>query len=130
MINYYTIRFLWSRIYSSDLFHPARFSGWIVPDQIVWVFIGSGALSFLVDNSLGAIAMNLFLIVLVVYFLQGLATIIYFLESRNVPVFFWVLIFFVIVFQPLLIGAAIGLGIFDTWMDVRKIRADQGQGLE
>jgi uncharacterized protein YybS (DUF2232 family) len=59
-----------------------------------------------------------------------LAILIYFLESRNVPVFFWVLIFFVIVFQPLLIGAGIGLGVFDTWMDLRKIRTNREQGLE
>ena len=48
--------------------------------------------------------------------------IISFLESRKVPVFFWILIFIVIVFQPLLIGATIGLGIFDIWMDMRKVR--------
>jgi uncharacterized protein YybS (DUF2232 family) len=58
----------------------------------------------------------------VVYFLQGLAILIHFLESRNVPVFFWTLIFFVIVLQPLLIGVAVGLGIFDIWIDLRKIR--------
>ena len=129
-INYYTVRFLWGRIYGLDLFHPARFSGWAIPDQAVWVFIGSGILSFLADNILGAIAMNLFLIALIVYFLQGLAILICFLESRNVPFFFWVLIFFVIVFQPLLIGAGIALGIFDTWMDLRKIRANRGQSGE
>ena len=130
VISYYMTRFLWGRIYSLDLFHPARFSGWAVPDQTIWVFIGSGALIFLADHILGTIAMNLFFIALIVYFLQGLAILIYFLESRNVPVFFWVLIFFVIVFQPLLIGAGIGLGIFDTWMDLRKIRTNREQGLE
>ena len=128
-ISYYMTRFLWGRIYSLDLFHPARFSGWAVPDQTIWVFIGSGALTFLADNILGTIAMNLFFIALIVYFLQGLAILIYFLESRNVPVFFWVLIFFVIVFQPLLIGVGIGLGIFDVWMDIRKIRGSEGQSL-
>ena len=117
---------MWGRINGLDLFHhPARFSGWVIPDQAVWVFIGSGILSFLADNILGAIAMNFFFITLIVYFLQGLAILIYFLVSRNVPFFFWVLIFFVIVFQPLLIGAGIALGIFDTWMDLRKIRANR-----
>jgi len=127
VINYYATRFLWGRIYSLDLFHPARFSRWMIPEQTVWVFIGSGVLSFLVDNIIGAIAMNLLLIALIAYFFQGLAILIYFLESRNVPVFFWILIFFVIVFQPLLIGAGIGLGVFDTWMDLRKIRFNREQ---
>ena len=127
VINYYAARFLWGRIYGSDLFHPARFSGWSVPDQTVWVFIGSGALLFSADGILGAVGMNLFFLVSVVYFFQGLSILIYFLESRNVPVFFWILIFFVIAFQPLLVGAAIGLGVFDIWMDMRKIRKTQDQ---
>ena len=130
MINYYTIRFLWGYLYSVELFHSARFSEWVLPDQTIWVFIGSGALIFLADNILGPIAMSLFFIALIVYFLQGLAILIYFLESRNVPVFFWFLIFFVIVFQPLLIGAGIGLGLFDTWMDTRKVRVNRKQNLE
>ena len=55
VINYYTTRFLWGRIYSLDLFHPARFSEWAVPDQTVWVFISSGALFFLANDILGII---------------------------------------------------------------------------
>ena len=130
LIDYYSIRFLWRRIYSDDLFHHARFSDWVVPDQMVWVLISSGAVFLLADNILGAIGVNLLLMALIVYFFQGLSIIIYFLESRNVPVFFWVLIFFVIVLQPLLIGASIGLGVFDIWMDMRKIRTSGEQNSE
>ena len=96
---------------------------------MLWVFISSSGLSFLFDNTLGDIALNVLFITLISYFLQGLAILVYFLESRNVSVFFWVPIFLVIVFQPLLIGAAIGLGIFDVWMDIRKIRGSEGQSL-
>jgi uncharacterized protein YybS (DUF2232 family) len=123
LINYYATRFLWGRIHSYDLFHQARFSSWFVSDQVVWVLIGSSAIFLLNDNILGVVGINLLLLTLVVYFFQGLSLIIYFLESRKVPVFFWVLIFIVIVFQPLLIGASIGLGIFDIWMDMRKVRS-------
>ena len=122
VVNYYMVRLLWRRIYGPGLFHPARFSGWVAPEQAIWVLIGSGGLLFFAEGILGALGLNLFFLVLVVYFLQGLAILIHFLDSRNVPVFFWVLIFFVIVLQPLLIGAAVGLGIFDTWIDLRKIR--------
>ena len=122
LINYYVTRFFWGRIYNLDLFHPARFSEWVVPEQTIWVFIGSCVLSIFPSNVLGFIGINFFLITLVAYFLQGLAILIYFLESRNVPVLFWFLIFFVIVLQPLLIGIGIGLGIFDIWMDLRKVK--------
>ena len=112
VINYYAARFLWGRIYGSGLFHPARFSEWAVPDQTVWVFIGSGALCFLADGTLGVVGINLFLLVLVVYFFQGLAILIYFLESRNVPVFFWILIFFVHSFSASFDRGRDGIGSF------------------
>ena len=95
---------------------------------VVIVAVAKGVATLSVtDNILGTIGLNLFLMALVVYFFQGLSIIIFFLESRNVPVFFWVLIFFVIIFQPLLIGASIGLGIFDIWLDMRKVRANGEQ---
>jgi len=122
VVNYYMVRLLWRFIYGPGLFHPARFSRWVAPEQAIWVFIGSGGLLFFAEGILGTLGVNLLSLVLVVYFLQGLAILIHFLDSRNVPVFFWILIFFVIVLQPLLIGVAVGLGIFDTWIDLRKIR--------
>ena len=130
LINYYATRFLWRRIDTYEMFHHARFSGWIVPDQVIWVLIGSSSVFLLADNALGAIGINLLLMTLIAYFFQGLAVTIYFLESRNVPVFFWVLIFFVILLQPLLVGASIGLGVFDTWMDLRKVRVIREQNSE
>ena len=38
--------------------------------------------------------------------------------------------FFVILLQPLLVGVSIGLGVFDTWMDLRKIRVTGKQTSE
>ena len=130
LINYYATRFLWRRIYGYDMFHEARFSGWGIPDQVIWVLIASSAVFLLADNALGSIGINLLLMTLVAYFIQGMAITIYFLESRNVPVFFWILMFFVILLQPLLVGVSIGLGIFDTWMDLRKIRVIGKQNSE
>ena len=130
LINYYATRFLWRRIYGYDMFHEARFSGWVIPDQVIWVLIGSSAVFLLADNALGSIGINLLLMTLVAYFIQGMAITIYFLESRNVPVFFWILMFFVILLQPLLVGVSIGLGVFDTWMDLRKIRVIGEQNSE
>ena len=130
LINYYATRFLWRRIFGYDIFHEARFSGWVIPDQVIWVLIVSSAVFLLADNALGSIGINLLLMTLVAYFIQGMAITIYFLESRNVPVFFWVLMFFVILLQPLLVGVSIGLGVFDTWMDLRKIRVTGEQNSE
>ena len=122
LINYYATRFLWRCIYGYDIFHEGRFSVWVIPDQVIWVLIGSSAVFLFADNALGSIGVNLLLMTIVAYFIQGMAITIYFLESRNVPVFFWILMFFVILLQPLLVGVSVGLGVFDTWMDMRKVR--------
>ena len=70
LINYYATRFLWRRIYDYDMFHEARFSGWVIPDQVIWILIGSSAVFLLADNALGSIGINLLLMTLVAYFFK------------------------------------------------------------
>ena len=59
----------------------------------------------------------------VVYFAQGISIVIHFLKARKVPVFLWFIIFILIFAQPLLIGLVAGMGVFDMWVDFRKIRS-------
>jgi uncharacterized protein YybS (DUF2232 family) len=59
---------------------------------------------------------------MVIYFAQGMSIAIHFLKTRKVPIFLW-LIFFILIFaQPILIGLIAGIGVFDIWVDFRKIR--------
>jgi len=66
--------------------------------------------------------LNLFVITAVIYGLQGMAVAVYFLDKKSVPVFLWVIVFILIFSQPLLIGLLLGLGLFDTWLDFRKLK--------
>jgi len=120
--NYALIRITWMRIYGPGLFSGRAFSEWICPENLVWGFILSGAALFLGQGMVADAGLNVFLVMLCIYFAQGLSIIVYFLKVRKVPTFFWFVLFILIFVQPLLIGLVAGLGVFDIWADFRKLR--------
>ena len=122
VVNYTLIRFAWMRLYGIGLFSGRAFSDWICPENLVWCFIFSGAALFLGSGIVENAGLNVFLVMLCIYFSQGLSIVIHFLKVRNVPTFFWFVLFILIFVQPLLIGLLAGLGVFDIWVDFRKIR--------
>ncbi len=122
VVNYVLIRIVWTRLYGPGLFSGAAFSKWICPENLIWGFILSGAALFLGQGIVADVGMNIFLVMMVIYFAQGLSIVVYFLKARNVQVFFWFVLFVLIFVQPLLIGLVAGLGVFDIWADFRKLR--------
>ena len=122
VVNYTLIRFAWMRLYGIGLFSGRAFSDWICPENLVWCFIFSGAALFLGSGIVENAGLNVFLVMLCIYFSQGLSIVIHFLKVRNAPTFFWFVLFILIFVQPILIGLLAGLGVFDIWVDFRKIR--------
>ena len=122
VVNYTLIRLAWMRIYGVGLFSGRAFSDWICPENLVWCFIFSGAALFLGSGIVENAGLNVFLVMLCIYFSQGLSIVIHFLKVRNAPTFFWFVLFILIFVQPILIGLLAGLGVFDIWVDFRKIR--------
>lgn len=94
---------------------------WRAPENLVWVLIAAGFSLFLFSGGLKYFAINLFLVVSVVYLYQGMAIVLFFLKKYNVPS--WLrppVYFFLIVQQILTVVVAVG-GLFDQWIDFRKI---------
>jgi uncharacterized protein YybS (DUF2232 family) len=120
--NYALIRIAWTRLYGPGLFSGGAFSEWLCSESMIWGFILSGAALFLGQGMVADAGQNVFLVMLVIYFIQGLSIVVYFLKARNVQVFFWFVLFILIFVQPLLIGLVAGLGVFDIWADFRKLR--------
>jgi uncharacterized protein YybS (DUF2232 family) len=120
--NYALVRIAWMRLYGPGLFSERSFSEWICPDNLVWGFIFSGVALFLGQGLVADAGLNVFLVMLCIYFAQGLSIVVHFLKARKVPIFFWFVLFILIFAQPLLIGLLAGLGVFDIWVDFRKIR--------
>ena len=94
---------------------------WRSPEKIIWMFIFSGALLFLPSEGIVFISLNVFLVICFIYFLQGLAIISFLFQNKNVPAFFRYLFYFLIAVQQFLMIPIIALGIFDIWIDFRKV---------
>jgi uncharacterized protein YybS (DUF2232 family) len=95
---------------------------WKVAENLVWVLIVSGSGALFLQGGWQRLAWNLLIIVLAIYFLQGLAILSYFFNIKGVPPAFRVLGYFLVVASfPLRVLAA-GVGIFDLWIDFRKPR--------
>jgi uncharacterized protein YybS (DUF2232 family) len=67
--------------------------------------------------------LNGLLVMLLIYFFQGIAIVSFYFEKMRLPLLArWVLYFFTLQVLPLVIG----LGVFDMWLNVRKIKSNPG----
>jgi uncharacterized protein YybS (DUF2232 family) len=94
---------------------------WKAPEKIIWIFIASGALFFIPQKDINFISLNIFLVVCFIYLLQGLAIVSFLFQSKKVPVFFLYLFYFLIAVQQILMIPIMAIGLFDIWVDFRKL---------
>jgi len=94
---------------------------WKIPEFIIWIFIVSGALLFIPQKDINFISLNLFLVICFVYLLQGLAIVSFLFQMKNVPFFFRYLFYFLIAVQQFLMIPIMAIGLFDIWVDFRKL---------
>jgi len=97
------------------------FTLWKAPEALVWLLIAAGFGS-LASGPVQTVAWNLLIVVLPVYFLQGLAVISYFFRLRGFSPFMrgmgYLLLTVINPFQLLVAG----IGVFDLWVDFRRPR--------
>jgi len=98
------------------------FQYWKAPDSLIWLLIPAGFAVAFIDGIVERLALNMLVILLPVYFLQGLAIIdCFFRRKAFSPLFRGVGYLLVTLVNPLPMVVA-GLGIFDLWADFRKPR--------
>ena len=94
---------------------------WRAPEILVWGVVGCGILLLFPVAALKLIGINGLMIVLQVYFFQGIAIVAFFFEKKRVPqVIRWGL-YILLTLQPFVLLIVIGLGFFDMWLNVRKL---------
>jgi uncharacterized protein YybS (DUF2232 family) len=98
------------------------FADWKVPEQLVWVLILAGFLVAFVNGFFGVFALNVLVILLPVYFLQGLAIIDFFFRRKAFSPIFRTLGYLLVTLVNPLPMVVTGLGIFDLWANFRKPR--------
>ncbi|MCF8144575.1 MAG: YybS family protein [Deltaproteobacteria bacterium] len=99
---------------------------WQAPDHLVWGLIGAGFALFLASESIQFLALNALIVILAIYLFHGLSIIIFFLNKYRVPSWIRLGIYFLIIVQQLFLAVLTFAGLFDQWIDFRKIhrRAD------
>lgn len=108
----------------ADQFLPAQslFHAWKVAEHLVWILIVSGAAVLFLDGAWHRLALNVLVVVLAIYFLQGLAILKHFFNVKRLSPFLRGLGYFLVVVSFPLRILATGVGIFDLWIDFRKPR--------
>jgi uncharacterized protein YybS (DUF2232 family) len=98
------------------------FAAWKVPDILVWLLIASGFVVAFSSGALQSVALNLLVILLPVYFLQGLAVIDYFFRRKALSPVLRMLGYLIVTLVNPLPMFVTGIGVFDLWIDFRKPR--------
>jgi uncharacterized protein YybS (DUF2232 family) len=127
--NFLAVRYLWLRFYTRQYFEETDVSRWMLPDVMVWVLIASVG-SMLFGPGISQVAgTNLVIILLFLYFLQGLSVVVHILKKKALPKWVWIVVFILIPLNsmflglaPMFLGLVMGMGLFDIWVDFRKIR--------
>ena len=124
VLNYLLARRYLRHLKPPISFVPTDIADWRATDYLVWVFLGSGVALFLPSPTLNYIGLNLFLVTLAIYFIQGLAIALFW--GRRVPlppVACWLLaVVAFLLAAPFCVLACITAGLFDLWVDFRRQR--------
>lgn len=98
------------------------FARWRAPEPLIWVLIAAGFALVLGPELVQSVALNLLIVLLPVYFLQGLAVVEHFLGGKGLaPLWRGLCYLLLLVLNPLPIIVT-GVGVFDLWADFRKKR--------
>jgi len=95
---------------------------WQAPEYLVWPAIGCALLLFFPDKGLKMIGANGILVLMTIYFFQGIAITAYFFEKKNLPRAFRFFFYTLITIQQFILLLVIGLGFFDMWLNLRKLK--------
>ena len=98
---------------------------WRSPEPLVWAVIGCGLMLLLPIVPLKIIGMNGLIVLMVVYFFQGIAIVSFFFEKKKLPVGLRFILYSLIALQQFLLLLIIGFGFFDMWLNFRKLGSHQ-----
>jgi len=105
------------RLYYPDFGDLAK---WKTPEKLVWMVIVSGGMLLIPNDRVFYVGLNVLIVCLFVYLLQGLAIISFFFRKKNIPVYLRTIFYALLIFQQIFILLVIAVGLFDLWFDFRK----------
>jgi len=105
------------------MFYPNHgdLNRWKAPEQLVWAVIGCAVMLLIPSSLLRIIGLNGLMILLTVYFFQGMAIVSFFFEKKHLPRLLRIFLYSLIFLQQMVLLVVIGLGFFDMWVNFRKL---------
>jgi len=94
---------------------------WQSPEIMVWGLIAAGFSLFLSFSPLRLVAVNALVIMLAIYFFHGLSVLLFYLNKYRVPPWMRVGVYALILLQQILVVGVTMAGLFDQWIDLRRI---------
>lgn len=104
---------------------PEPIRHWKTPDGLVWGLIGCGIAIALPIDAVSIIGKNGVIVLLTVYFFQGMAIVAFYFNKKQIPPMLRVILYTFIFLQQVLIFLIIGLGLFDLWADFRRLNRSE-----
>ncbi|HIJ96398.1 MAG TPA: YybS family protein [Desulfuromonadales bacterium] len=96
-----------------------EFNNFKNPDLMVWVVIASGFILLAPDQLISTIALNILLVVSVLYFFQGMAVVKTVIERQALAGILRIGLYVMLIFQPYLAAFVAAIGLCDLWVDFR-----------
>ena len=89
------------------------------PDMLVWLLIAAGFAILLPESHISTPALNILMIVTMLYFFQGMAVVTTFVKKSSFPTLVKMVLYTMLLIQPYLLALIAGIGLFDLWVDFR-----------
>jgi len=108
---------------TKNLFYPdfGLLSLWKAPEYLVWVAIACGILLLIPDKAVRLLGINGILILMTIYFFQGMAIVFFYFEKRQFPRLLRFFLYSLIAIQQIILLVVVILGFFDIWFNFRKV---------
>jgi uncharacterized protein YybS (DUF2232 family) len=101
------------------------FSSFRNHDLLVWVLIGTGCSLLLPVSQITTPALNVLLIITLLYFFQGMAVVTALIKKHSVSALLRILLYVMLIIQPYLLALVAGIGLFDLWVDFRTPKTQE-----
>ncbi|MFH1349799.1 MAG: DUF2232 domain-containing protein [Pseudomonadota bacterium] len=94
---------------------------WRAPEMMVWGFIAAGFSLFLFTGVVKLLSINAVIVMSVIYVFHGLSILLFILNKYRIHPLMRFLVYFLIVFQQIFLLGLFFAGLFDQWLDFRKL---------
>lgn len=101
------------------------FARWRTPPHLIWLLIAGGFLQFVPQASIVTVGWNILLVMLPLYFFQGLAVVHHFMQRKNYPRSVKSMLYLLLLVVNPLPVIVTSVGVFDLWIDFRRPRQKQ-----